>query len=273
MTLAATSRICLAASLAAVVSFSSGGLANPLSARAAPAQSAQSSDTAAHQRVASRETVASQESKSVRSQRARIVSIAESYVGARYRFGAEGMKAFDCSGLVFRVYQEAGLLSKISGARRGARAYYHWFRNRGLASRTDPKPGDLVIWHKGRHIGIYIGDGEIISALNKKYGVRVHGINFVSGFTAYLHVQLSGHMPDPNDGTGVPPTTVRATVDHLIVRNGPGNGHRRVAVVDRGTRINVTDRARDAHGRKWLKGELPSGKIGWVRARHVRVAG
>ncbi len=112
-------------------------------------------------------------------------------MGAHYRFGAEGMTSFDCSGLVWRVYKQSGLEAKIGSARKGARAYYHWFKRRGLASRSNPKPGDLVIWHKGTHMGIYIGNGEIISALNKKYGVRVHGLNFVSGFTAYLHVQLN----------------------------------------------------------------------------------
>src|SRR5688572_7922547 len=83
-------------------------------------------------------------------QRARIVRIAESFVGtAQYRFGAEGTDYTDCSGLVWRVYKEAGLEAKIGGARKGAKAYYYWFKSRGLASRTNPKPGDLVIWRKG----------------------------------------------------------------------------------------------------------------------------
>jgi cell wall-associated NlpC family hydrolase len=219
------------------------------------------------------------------------VRITRSHLGASYRFGAEGQRnTFDCSGLVYAVFKEAGLVNKIGGIRRGARGYYHWFKRRGLASRHNPKPGDLVIWHKGKHIGIYIGDGVIISAVNKKYDVREHGLNFVSGFTAYLHVRLHGHglvTPPPptgdggntggNTGTGdntsVPPTTVRTTADNVVVRNGPGESYSQVALIDRGTHIRVTNRTHDSAGRTWLKGTLPSGKVGWVRARHVTQVG
>ena len=68
---------------------------------------------------------------------------------------------------------------------RSARALYRYFKARGLASRTNPKPGDLVIWGYGSHVGIYIGNGKAISTLMN--GVRdpprprghrpVHGIS------------------------------------------------------------------------------------------------
>jgi cell wall-associated NlpC family hydrolase len=249
-----------------------GGLASPQAVQAAgsgstrtTAQPTQSSPQA--------NTAAAQKAKANRSQRARIVRIAKSHLGAQYKFGAEGAhNRFDCSGLVYAVYKQAGLLNKIGGARRGARGYYRWFKRRGLASRNDPNPGDLVIWHKGKHIGIYIANDRIISAVNRKYDVRVHGLNFVSGFTAYLHVQLRGQVPPTDGGTpGATPTVVESTVDHLIVRAGPGKVNDRIAIVHRGTTVTVTDKARDAKGRKWYEGTLPSGKLGWLPAWHVTV--
>ena len=51
----------------------------------------------------------------------------------------DGMRYFDCSGLVYRVYQQAGLLSKIGGSRMRAASYYSWFRKRGLVSRSNPQ--------------------------------------------------------------------------------------------------------------------------------------
>ena len=67
---------------------------------------------------------------------------------------------------------------------------YRYFKARGLASRTNPKPGDLVIWGYGSHVGIYIGHGKAISTLMN--GVRIHGVHAVTArFTAYLHTGMS----------------------------------------------------------------------------------
>lgn len=110
--------------------------------------------------------------------------------------GTEGHKYFDCSGFVYRVYQMAGLVRKIGGGRMGATSYYHWFRNRGLASRSNPHPGDLIAYGGGKsgrvpHIAIYIGDGWAISALNVRLGVRKHRVHGIGlPVKVYLHVQI-----------------------------------------------------------------------------------
>jgi cell wall-associated NlpC family hydrolase len=249
---ARVSRIAVVAFLAAAVALSFGGPSGPQQVNAATA--AQTTN-----------------------QRARIVRIAESYVGsAQYRFGAEGTEYMDCSGLVWRVYKEAGLEAKIGGARMGAKSYYYYFKRRGLASKTNPKPGDLVIWRKGGHIGIYVGNGYAVSALNEKMDVRKHKVNWLNGFTAYLHVQLTGGTEtDTNDGTTNDGTTsdylfkVTPNVNGLIVRDGPGTKYDSIGMVDKGTVIKVLAKAYDGQGRKWFKGKLPSGKIGWVLAEYV----
>lgn len=122
----------------------------------------------------------------------RIVKLAASHIGAHFQLGATGMRYFDCSGLIYRVYQQAGLLSKIGG-NRSAAGYYYWFKQRGLANRHSPKAGDLVIWtHNGQiaHSGIYVGGGRVISALINPWGVKRTHVNTIHArFLAYLHVR------------------------------------------------------------------------------------
>ena len=136
-----------------------------------------------------------QRSGTARGEARRIIAVARRHVGARFRLGAEGPRYFDCSGLVYRVYAQAGLLGKIGGSRRLAAGYYWWFKQRGLASRSNPRVGDLVIWREhGRisHMGIYVGGGRVISALINPWGVRktsVRGLG-AARLLAYLHVGL-----------------------------------------------------------------------------------
>jgi cell wall-associated NlpC family hydrolase len=119
-----------------------------------------------------------------------VVNFARNQIGKAYRWGAIGLRRYDCSGLVYRDFYEKGLLNKIGGGRKTATGYYKWFKERGLASKYNPRRGDLVVWGSGAHIGIYIGDGKAISALTN--GVRVHGIYALTHrFTAYLHVNIS----------------------------------------------------------------------------------
>lgn len=131
------------------------------------------------------------------SQAARIIRIARSHIGAKFRMGAESHRYVDCSGLVYRVYQMAGLLDRIGGGRKGATAYYNWFKKRGLVSRSNPRPGDLVAYApRGSrvipHMGIYIGNGRVVSALINPWGVISHRVNGLpEPVKAYLHVRIS----------------------------------------------------------------------------------
>lgn len=137
--------------------------------------------------------VANHARASSRSDAERVVAIARTHLGAHFRLGTTGMRYFDCSGLVYRVYQQANLLNKIGGSRKTAAGYYHWFKSRGLISRSNPRPGDIVWWtHYGRivHTGIWIGGGRALSALTT--GVRTHSLNGISvHFLAFGHVRLN----------------------------------------------------------------------------------
>lgn len=119
-----------------------------------------------------------------------IIRIARRQMGEPWRYGARGPRAFDCSGLVIYAFKHAGDSKAVARGRlASARALYHWYKARGLASRHHPKVGDLVIWGGGTHVGIYVGHGRAISTLTR--GVRVHRVHAVTArFTAYLHTGM-----------------------------------------------------------------------------------
>jgi cell wall-associated NlpC family hydrolase len=124
----------------------------------------------------------------------KVMSFARNQIGKPYRWGTEGLRRYDCSGLVYRTFKEAGLLKKIGGRRATARWYFRWFRDRGLVTRN-PKKGDLVAWGRPvSHIGIFAGYNSsgspiAISALYR--GVSKHRVRAMNiPLKAYLRVRL-----------------------------------------------------------------------------------
>jgi cell wall-associated NlpC family hydrolase len=127
-----------------------------------------------------------------------VLHFAATQLNKPFRLGANGMRRYDCSGLVYRTFREEGLASRIGGQRTAA-GYYNYFRNHGRVT-SRPQKGDLVVWahrgHRVSHIGIFdgynrYGQAMAISALVNPLGVtrhRVHGISVP--LKAYLHVNL-----------------------------------------------------------------------------------
>jgi hypothetical protein len=139
------------------------------------------------------------------SEASQVIRIAKAQLGDRWRFGATGPSSFDCSGLVLYAYRMAGDLAMIGNGRyRSAAEIYRYFRVRGKTSRTRATPGDLVIWGSGKHIGIYIGGGMAVSALNS--GVRVHPVNGLTiPFTTFLRTGIY-QLPKPTPAPVPTPT-------------------------------------------------------------------
>ncbi len=101
---------------------------------------------------------------------AQAANIALAQAGKSYVWGATGPNSFDCSGLMIYAYSQVGIsLPRTSGAQ----------YNAGTAvSRSDLQPGDLVFYYSGiSHVGMYIGNGQIIHAANPSSGVRVAGLD------------------------------------------------------------------------------------------------
>jgi hypothetical protein len=204
-----------------------------------------------------------------------IIKIAKHQLGDPWRYAATGPAAFDCSGLVIYAFRAAGDKAAVANGRlRSARALYKWYKARGLASRTNPKPGDLVVWGGGSHIGIYIGNGKAISTLTS--GVRIHGVHAVTAsFTAYLHTGMSrakgsGSSVAPKPAVAAPaPAWTKVARTNVNIRSGASLGSARLGVLPRGRRVIVSGSARDAHGRVWLHVRT-AGRTGWVASWLVR---
>lgn len=86
-----------------------------------------------------------------------VVTAARSRIGYPYAWGATGPAAFDCSGLVVWSYSQAGISVPRTSQQQA---------NAGQpVDRADLQPGDIVIYYPtASHVGIYVGDGDVIHA-------------------------------------------------------------------------------------------------------------
>lgn len=122
--------------------------------------------------------------------RQHIVRIALAQRYDRYVPGAVGPNAFDCSGLVRYVYNHAGV-GKYLGGGHSARMMYLWGRAHHLESPRRPRIGDVAVWGRGSHVGIYIGNGRVISALNVRQDIRITRVHALGDpFTTFIHTRL-----------------------------------------------------------------------------------
>ena len=121
---------------------------------------------------------------------ARVVRIALAQRGKRYSRGSVGPRAFDCSGLVRYAYRRGGVSGRLGGGQ-SARSMLRWGRIHHLTSRSNPRVGDIVIYGNGTHAAIYIGHGRVISALNRRQGIRITGLHALRApFTTFIHTHL-----------------------------------------------------------------------------------
>ncbi|WLW52787.1 NlpC/P60 family protein [Streptomyces sp. YU58] len=104
------------------------------------------------------------------SRAAAAVSYAYSKLGSPYVWGATGPDAFDCSGLIQAAYRSAGVsLPRTTYAQIGAGQ---------RVSRSELLPGDLVFFYSGiSHVGLYVGNGQMVHAPNPSAPVRVAPIS------------------------------------------------------------------------------------------------
>jgi cell wall-associated NlpC family hydrolase len=95
--------------------------------------------------------------------------VAESRIGAPYRYGGAGPDAFDCSGLVSYAYGQAGIALPRTAAQQYAVVT--------PVPRRDLHPGDLVFFRvNGRevgHVGIYAGEERFVDAPQSGGKVRM----------------------------------------------------------------------------------------------------
>lgn len=98
-----------------------------------------------------------------------IADAALSKLGSPYVWGAAGPNAFDCSGLVYWAHQQTG--------RSIPRTSYSQAAAGIPISYGNLQRGDVVIMYGGAsHAGIYIGNGQIVHALNSSVPVKIDAL-------------------------------------------------------------------------------------------------
>jgi len=97
---------------------------------------------------------------------AAVVDAAMAQVGKSYVYGAAGPDSFDCSGLTMTAWAAAGVsLPHSSTAQMSSGT---------PVSQSELQPGDLIFYYSPvSHVGVYIGNGQIVDAANPSTGVRV----------------------------------------------------------------------------------------------------
>lgn len=92
------------------------------------------------------------------------------FVGNPYVYGGTSLtNGADCSGFVQSVYRNFGINLPRTSGEQGA-------CGSAVASLAEAQPGDLI-WYSG-HIGIYIGNGQIVHASSAKTGIKVSNAGY-----------------------------------------------------------------------------------------------
>ncbi|HEY8249976.1 MAG TPA: C40 family peptidase [Burkholderiales bacterium] len=93
---------------------------------------------------------------------------AQTMIGKPYRYGGTSPKGFDCSGLVFYSYKQAGVALPHSTEKQRSAA-----RSIKMA---ELRRGDLLFFNqegkKYGHVAIYVGDGRFVHAPSSGKSVR-----------------------------------------------------------------------------------------------------
>lgn len=93
-----------------------------------------------------------------------VVDYAVQFVGNPYVWGGTSLtNGADCSGFVMKVYEAFGVSLPHSSYK---------LRSVGYAvSASDVQPGDIICY--SGHVAIYMGDGKIVHASNRKDGIKI----------------------------------------------------------------------------------------------------
>ena len=99
-----------------------------------------------------------------------LLKFASSFLGAKYKYGGESPKGFDCSGFVRYVFKQFGIDLVHSSA-----SQFSTLKQK--VEKADLLPGDLVYFNTSgkriSHVGIYMGESKFIHASTPKGGVKI----------------------------------------------------------------------------------------------------
>ncbi len=107
--------------------------------------------------------------KEVQSRADKLVSTAKKYIGVPYVWGGTTPAGFDCSGFTSYVYRE--VLGKEIG-----RTTWDQIASGKQVALDQAKVGDLIIFYGGDHVGIYLGNGQVIHAPQPGESIKISSV-------------------------------------------------------------------------------------------------
>lgn len=108
----------------------------------------------------------------------RAIAAAEAQLGKPYKWGAAGPELFDCSGLMWYVWKQAGVRFTRTTAN-------ELFKKLTPIARSALRPGDMVFFGQAdhlHHVGLYVGNGRMIHAPHGGSTVQESPITDLSDF-------------------------------------------------------------------------------------------
>ena len=141
-----------------------------------------------------------------------LLTALESHVGASYHFNRTGPDTFDCSGLVWRAFQDIG----IDFQRGPARSYWATFE--APAKGDEFKFGNMVFFSGLAHVGIVVNEKGFYHSA-RHGGVMYSPFNdyWLSRIDGFRRVPLHGLQTTPEKRL-VKPTAIVPIADDLIPR-------------------------------------------------------
>lgn len=95
-----------------------------------------------------------------------VIDFACRFIGNPYVWGGTSLtEGADCSGFAQSVYAHFG----VSLPRTTSEQIYAGYG----VSYDDAQPGDLIFYGDGGHVGLYMGDGNIVNAMNPDQGIGI----------------------------------------------------------------------------------------------------
>ncbi|WP_285728093.1 C40 family peptidase [Psychromicrobium xiongbiense] len=94
-------------------------------------------------------------------------------IGVPYVWGGTTKAGWDCSGFVQWAFAQAGISIPRTN---------QWSV---MVQTSNPQPGDLVVQNGGSHVGVYVGNGMEVNALNPSQGTQLTSVAAVGSAVFY----------------------------------------------------------------------------------------
>lgn len=112
----------------------------------------------------------------VSSVRVKLIDMAKQYLGDAYVWGGTTLgRGVDCSGYTQALYRKLGIYIPRTSREQA--------RSGNTISASNLKPGDLVFYGSSsyiNHVAMYIGNGKIIHASNRRDGIKISNMYYRS---------------------------------------------------------------------------------------------